>query len=332
MIVDCAIYRDGRRIPGPGDISDALDLCRLQDDAFVWIGLYEPTAKEFDKVTEEFGLHPLAVEDALNAHQRPKLEVYDDSLFMVLKPVDYEPDSDVVTSGEVMVFIGDSFVVTVRHGEEAPLAAVRRRLEHEPEMLRHGPTAVLYTIADAVVDHYVDVADELGTDLAELEAEVFSPTGGGARHTASRIYNFKRQIVEFRRATGPLAQPLSRLVGTGLLGSRVPFVHDKAQPFFRDVSDHLTRVNESVEGLDRLVSDILSAHLAQTSVRQNDDVRKISAWAAMAAVPTMIAGIYGMNFEHMPELTWRWSYPALIAAMAAVEVLLYRLFKRRGWL
>lgn len=332
MIVDCAIYRDGRRTQGPGDISDALDLCRRQDDAFVWIGLYEPTAKEFDKVTEEFGLHPLAVEDALNAHQRPKLEVYDDSLFMVLKPVDYEPDSDVVTSGEVMVFIGDSFVVTVRHGEEAPLGAVRRRLEHEPEMLRHGPTAVLYTIADAVVDHYLDVADELGTDLAELEAVVFSPTGGGARHTASRIYNFKRQIVEFRRATGPLAQPLSRLVGTGLLGSRVPFVHDKAQPFFRDVSDHLSRVNESVEGLDRLVSDILSAHLAQTSVRQNDDVRKISAWAAMAAVPTMIAGIYGMNFEHMPELTWRWSYPALIAGMAAVEVLLYRLFKRRGWL
>ncbi|WP_369270006.1 magnesium/cobalt transporter CorA [Streptomyces sp. R11] len=332
MIVDCAIYRDGRRTPGPGDFSDALDLCRLQDDAFVWIGLYEPTAKEFDKVTEEFGLHPLAVEDALNAHQRPKLEVYDDSLFMVLKPVGYEPESDVVTSGEVMVFIGDSFVVTVRHGEEAPLGAVRRRLEHEPEMLRHGPTAVLYTIADAVVDHYVDVADELGTDLAELEADVFSPTGGGARHTASRIYNFKRQIVEFRRATGPLAQPLSRLAGTGLLGSRVPFVHDKAQPFFRDVSDHLTRVNESVEGLDRLVSDILSAHLAQTSVRQNDDVRKISAWAAMAAVPTMIAGIYGMNFEHMPELTWRWSYPALIAGMAALEVLLYRLFKRRGWL
>lgn len=332
MIVDCAIYRDGRRTEGPADFSDALDLCRLQDDAFVWIGLYEPTEKEFDKVTEEFGLHPLAVEDALNAHQRPKLEVYDDSLFMVLKPVGYEPNSDIVSSGEVMVFIGDSFVVTVRHGEEAPLGVVRARLEHEPEMLRHGPTAVLYTIADAVVDHYVEVAGELGTDLAELEAEVFSPTGGGSRHTASRIYAFKRQIMEFRRATGPLAQPVSRLAGTGLIGARVPFVHDKAQPFFRDVSDHLTRVNEAVEGLDRLVSDVLSAHLAQMSVRQNDDMRKISAWAAMAAVPTMIAGIYGMNFEHMPELHWTGSYPVLILAMAAVEVLLYRLFKRRGWL
>ncbi|MGW1955209.1 magnesium/cobalt transporter CorA [Streptomyces sp. NPDC001920] len=332
MIVDCAIYRDGRRTEGPQDLSDALDQCRVRADAFVWIGLYEPTEKEFDRVTEEFGLHPLAVEDALKAHQRPKLEIYDDSLFVVLKPVGYEPKSDEVSSGEVMVFIGDSFVVTVRHGEEAPLGTVRHRLEHEPEMLRHGPTAVLYMIADAVVDHYLDVAAELGTDLEELEAEVFSPTVGGSRNTASRIYNFKRQVLEFRRATVPLAQPLARLAGTGMISARVPFVHDEAQPFFRDVSDHLTRVNEVVEGLDRLVSDVLSAHLAQMSVQQNDDMRKISAWAAMAAVPTMLAGVYGMNFEHMPELSWRWSYPALLAAMAVLEVLLYRLFKRRGWL
>ncbi|WP_329283453.1 magnesium/cobalt transporter CorA [Streptomyces sp. NBC_01451] len=334
MIVDCAIYRDGRRTEKPADFSDALDECRADDvgDSFVWVGLHEPTEKEFEQVTREFGLHPLAVEDALKAHQRPKLEVYDDSLFMVLKPVGYEPNADIVSSGEIMVFIGDSFVVTVRHGEEAPLAAVRHRLEAEPEMLRHGPTAVLYTIADAVVDHYVEVADELGTDLEELEAEVFSPSDGGSRHTASRIYTFKRQILEFRRATGPLAAPLGRLSGTGLFGTRVPFVHEKAEPFFRDVSDHLTRVNESVEGLDRLVSDVLSAHLAQMSVRQNDDMRKISAFAAMAAFPTMVAGIYGMNFDHMPELRWVWSYPALIAAMAVVEVLLYRMFKRRGWL
>ncbi|WP_043730642.1 magnesium and cobalt transport protein CorA [Streptomyces zinciresistens] len=332
MIVDCAIYRDGRRAEGPQDLSDALGLCRLQDGAFVWIGLYEPTEDEFERVTRDFGLHPLAVEDALNAHQRPKLEVYDDSLFVVLKPVGYEPRSDVVTSGEVMVFIGDSFVVTVRHGEESPLSDVRTRLEHEPEMLRHGPTAVLYTIADAVVDHYLDVARELGTDLEELETEVFSPSAGGSRNTASRIYGFKRQVLEFRRATGPLAQPLAKLAGSGPAGARVPFVQGEAQPFFRDVSDHLTRVNESVEGLDRLVSDVLSAHLAQMSVRQNDDMRKISAWAAMAAVPTMVAGIYGMNFTHMPELDWVGSYPALIAALVVVEVLLYRLFKRRGWL
>ncbi|MFJ8505468.1 magnesium/cobalt transporter CorA [Streptomyces avermitilis] len=331
MIVDCAIYRDGRRIEGPEDLSDALDEARAQGDSFLWIGLHEPTEKEFDLVTHEFGLHPLAVEDALKAHQRPKLEVYDDSLFVVLKPVTYEPHSDTVSSGEVMVFVGDSFVVTVRHGEGAPLSSIRHELEHRPEMLRHGPTGVLHAIADSVVDHYLEVATELGTDLEELEAEVFSPSGG-ARNTASRIYSFKRQIQEFRRATVPLTLPLTRLAGLGPNVAAVPFVKDTARPFFRDVNDHLTRVNESVEGLDRLVSDILSAHLAQMSVRQNDDMRKISAWAAMAAVPTMIAGIYGMNFEHMPELHWTWSYPAVIAAMVMLEVLLYRLFKQRGWL
>ncbi|MFF4834364.1 magnesium/cobalt transporter CorA [Streptomyces sp. NPDC001315] len=331
MIVDCAVYRDGHRTEGPADLSDALDEARAAG-GFVWIGLHEPSENEFGLVTQEFGLHPLAVEDALKAHQRPKLEVYDDSLFLVLKPVVYEPESDAVSTGEIMIFLGDAFVVTVRHGEGSPLAAVRHRLEQEPETLGKGPTAVLYAIADAVVDHYLDVATELQTDLEELEAEVFSPDGGGSRYTASRIYTFKRQILEFRRATGPLAPPLTRLAGTGQFGGSVPFVKDEARPFFRDVNDHLTRVNESVDGLDRLVSDVLSAHLAQTGVRQNDDMRKISAWAAMAAVPTMIAGIYGMNFDHMPELHWIWSYPAVIAVMAVLEVLLYRAFKRQGWL
>ncbi|WP_053673938.1 magnesium and cobalt transport protein CorA [Streptomyces sp. NRRL B-1140] len=331
MIVDCAIYRDGQRTEGPEDLSDALGDARTAG-GFVWIGLHEPTEDEFDHVTREFGLHPLAVEDALKAHQRPKLEVYDDSLFVVLKPVAYEPQSDTVSSGEIMIFLGDSFVVTVRHGEGSPLKAVRHRLEQEPELLGKGPTAVLYAVADATVDHYLDVATELQTDLEGLEAEVFSPDGGGSRNTASRIYDFKRQVLEFRRATGPLAPPMSRLAGTASTGVTVPFVDDRARPFFRDVSDHLTRVNESVENLDRLVSDILSAHLAQMSVRQNDDMRKISAWAAMAAIPTMFAGIYGMNFEHMPELHYIWSYPALMALMAVLEVMVFRLFKRRGWL
>ncbi|MFJ8783101.1 MULTISPECIES: magnesium/cobalt transporter CorA [unclassified Streptomyces] len=331
MIVDCAIYREGHRTEGPEDLSDALDEARSAG-GFVWIGLHEPTEKEFDLVTREFGLHPLSVEDALKAHQRPKLEVYDDSLFVVLKPVVYEPESDTVSTGEVMLFLGDAFVVTVRHGVGSPLKAVRERLEQEPELLGKGPTSVLYAVADAVVDHYLEVATELGTDLEELEAEVFSPDGGGSRHTASRIYTFKRQVLEFRRATVPLSMPLTRLAGVGAYGGTVPFVNDRARPFFRDVNDHLARVNESVEGLDRLVSDVLSAHLAQMSVRQNDDMRKISAWAAMAAVPTMIAGIYGMNFDHMPELHWVWAYPAVIALMGALEVLLYRLFKRRGWL
>jgi len=331
VIVDCAIYREGHRSEGPEDLSDALDEARSAG-GFVWIGLHEPTEKEFDLVTREFGLHPLAVEDALKAHQRPKLEVYDDSLFVVLKPVLYEPESDTVSTGEVMLFLGDAFVVTVRHGVGSPLKAVRERLEQEPQLLGKGPTSVLYAVADAVVDHYLEVATELANDLEELEAEVFSPDGGGSRHTASRIYTFKRQILEFRRATVPLSMPLTRLAGVGAYGGTVPFVNDRARPFFRDVSDHLARVNESVEGLDRLVSDVLSAHLAQMSVRQNDDMRKISAWAAMAAVPTMIAGIYGMNFDHMPELHWVWAYPAVIALMGVLEVLLYRTFKRRGWL
>ncbi|MFI6373187.1 magnesium/cobalt transporter CorA [Streptomyces sp. NPDC050546] len=331
MIVDCAIYRDGHRTEGPEDFSDALGEARAAG-GFVWIGLHEPTEREFDHVTREFGLHPLAVEDALKAHQRPKLEVYDDSLFVVLKPVVYEPRDDTVSTGEIMIFLGDSFAVTVRHGEGAPLKAVRHRLEHEPELLGNGPTSVLYAIADATVDHYLDVAIELQADLEGLETEVFSPLDGGSRNTASRIYDFKRQVLEFRRATGPLALPVSRLAGTAQSGVTVPFVDDRARPFFRDVGDHLTRVNESVENLDRLVSDILSAHLAQMSVRQNDDMRKISAWAAMAAIPTMVAGIYGMNFEHMPELRWEWSYPALIVLMVVLEVLVFRLFKRRGWL
>ncbi|MEW2174350.1 magnesium/cobalt transporter CorA [Streptomyces sp. NPDC007027] len=327
VIVDCAIYRDGRRIERPEDFSEALDEARDALDAFLWIGLHEPTEAEFDRVRDEFGLHPLAVEDALRAHQRPKLEVYDDSLFVVLKPIVYEPASDTVSADELMVFVGDSFVVTVRHGEGAPLAAVRQRLESEPKVLKHGPTAVLYAVSDAVVDHYMDVAGELQVDLEELEAQVFAPTGGDSKNTAARIYTFKRQVLEFRRAAGPLAAPMARLSAAG-----VPFVHEHAQPFFRDVADHLTRANEQVEGLDRLLSDILSAHLAQMGVRQNDDMRKISAWAAMAAVPTMVAGIYGMNFDTMPELHWPWTYPVVVALMGLTVYGLYRLFKRRGWL
>ncbi|MFD3536882.1 magnesium and cobalt transport protein CorA [Streptomyces sp. NPDC058664] len=327
VIVDSAIYRDGRRTDGPADLSDALDQARATGDAFLWVGLHEPTEAEFDHVTSEFALHPLAVEDALKAHQRPKLEVYDDSLFAVLKPIVYEPKSDRVSSGELMLFVGDSFVVTVRHGEGAPLAEVRRRLEADPELLKHGPTSVLYAVSDAIVDHYLDVAGELQVDLEELEADVFAPTGGNPANTAERIYTAKRQVLEFRRASGPLAGPLARLTA----GS-VPFVHERAQPFFRDVNDHLMRSNEQVEGLDRLLSDVLSAHLAQMGVRQNDDMRKISAWAAMAAVPTMVAGIYGMNFDHMPELRWVGSYPVVIAVMTGIVLGLYRLFKRRGWM
>jgi magnesium transporter len=327
VIVDCAIYREGRRAEGPSGLTEALEAARADRDAFLWIGLHEPAQEEFDQVSAEFGLHPLAVEDALSAHQRPKLEIYEDSLFLVLKPVDYDDEADTVAAGELMLFVGDSFVVSVRHGGTNPLGSVRERLERSPGVLQHGPTAVMYAVSDAVVDHYMDVAAELQTDLEELEEEVFTPDGPARGTIAGRIYAFKRQVLEFRRAAGPLAEPMERLAGSG-----VPFVHDDSRPFFRDVSDHLTRANEQVEALDRLLSDILSAYLAQVGVRQNDDMRKISAWAAMAAVPTMIAGIYGMNFDHMPELTHPLGYPGVVVAMVAVSTGLYRLFKRRGWL
>jgi magnesium transporter len=327
VIVDCAVYRHGRRVEGSQSLSGALAQARADPEAFLWVGLHEPAPEEFDHVTRAFGLHPLAVEDALRAHQRPKLETYDDSLFLVLKPVAYDDEHDTVSADELMLFVGDSFVVTVRHGDANPLGEVRRRLEDEPDVLQHGPTAVLYAVSDAVVDHYLDVAAELHVDLDQLEEEVFSPPGTDTANIASRIYAFKRQVLEFRRATNPLGEPMARLSGAG-----VPFVPKHSQPFFRDVSDHLTRATEAVDGLDRLLSDILSAHLAQMGVRQNDDMRKISAWAAMFAVPTLIAGVYGMNFQYMPELRQHWGYPIVIAVMAAVCFGLHRFFRRRGWL
>ncbi|MDJ1136366.1 magnesium/cobalt transporter CorA [Streptomyces iconiensis] len=327
VIVDCALYHEGRRTDRPEDFSTALREARGSEDTFLWIGLYEPSEAEFSQVTEDFALHPLAVEDALRAHQRPKLEAYADSLFLVLKPVRYEEESGGLSTGELMVFVGDSFVLTVRHGEANPLGVVRRRLEEDPEVLRHGPTAVMYAVCDAVVDHYLDVASTLHTDLEGLEAGVFSEEGRVDGSTASRIYEFKRRAMEFRRATVPLADPVTRLMGSGL-----PFVHRDSRPFFRDVADHLSRVNEQVENIDRLLSDILSAYLAQMGVRQNDDMRKISAWAAMFAVPTAIAGVYGMNFDHMPELHWVWAYPAVLLLILTVCLVLFRGFKRRGWL
>ena len=327
MIVDRALYRGGRRTRTPDDLKDALAAARAAGDGFVWVGVHDPTPDEFDMVADAFGLHPLAVEDALKAHQRPKLEVYRESLFAVVKPLDYKDDGGTVSASELMVFLGDGFVVTVRHGRAAVAAQVRARLENEPDVLRHGPASVLYAIYDSVVDTYLDIAVELQLDLEELEEQVFDPSGGTAAGTAATIYGFKRQVLEFRRCSNPLTDPLARLAA----GS-VPYVDARTKPFFRDVADHLSRVADAGEGLDRLLSDILTAHLTQVGVRQNDDMRKISAWAAMAAVPTLIAGIYGMNFDHMPELHYVWAYPAALGVMATAVLVLYALFKRRGWL
>jgi len=325
VIVDCAIYRAGHRVAEVEDLAAAVERAKKDGDEFVWIGLYEPSEEELVDVAAGFGLHPLAVEDAVHAHQRPKVERFDDSVFVVLKTLGYDEARSTLLVGEIMLFVGPNFVVTVRHGETSPLADVRHRLEtHEEELLAHGPAAVLYAIADAVVDRYVIIADLIEEDLNELEDRVFSPE---RTHDAELIYKLKREVLEFRRAVMPLGDPL-RLLAVGV----VPWIAPKAQPFFRDVADHAQRVADQIEQQDKLLTDILHANLAQVGVRQNEDMRRISAWIAIAAVPTMIAGIYGMNFDHMPELHWRYGYLMVLVLMASVCTWLYRAFKRSGWL
>jgi magnesium transporter len=323
MIVDCAVYENGVRRPGKLDLDDAYEAGR-EPGAFVWIGLHEPTEEEFESVRKEFNLHDLAVEDAIKAHQRAKLEVYDDSVFVVLKPAFYDEDTEELELGEVMLFIGDGFVVSVRHGNIGRLSDVRHRLERRPELLRCGTGAVLHAVLDRVVDDYAPVVEALDSDIQEVETALFSPAGG---HPAERIYKLRREVLEFHRGIAPLVDPLERLAH-----GRVPFVHEDLTPYFRDVSDHLIRGVDQVSAFRDLLASILEANLTQVSVRQNEDMRKISAWVAIAAVPTMIAGIYGMNFEHMPELTWTFGYPLVLALMAFVSLALYRAFRRNGWL
>ncbi len=324
VIVDCALYHHGIREVADGSWASALATARTQDGSFMWVGLHDPTQTELDKVAGEFGLHKLAIEDALNAHQRPKLEEYDDSLFVVLKTVRYDEASQQIELGDVMLFVGDSFVVTVRHGEGGALGDVRKRLEAHHDFLDCGPSAVMYAVADRVVDDYTAIALEVEEDIEEVEERVFSPVRGNA---AGRIYNLKREVIEFRRAVLPLVEPMARLAA-----GDVPHVHERMRPFFRDVADHALRVSEQVQGFDDLLGSVLGANLAQVGVQQNEDMRRISAWVAIAAVPTMIAGIYGMNFDHMPELGWTWGYPAVLVLMAGVCLLLYRGFRRSGWL
>ncbi|QKE84791.1 magnesium/cobalt transporter CorA [Arthrobacter sp. NEB 688] len=325
MIVDRAIYEDGHR-RACGDLSEELDGLRASGDptAFLWIGLKDPTQEEFDEVNVELQLHPLAVEDAVKGRQRAKVELFDDTVFVVLKPLRYIDRTSDIETGEVMVFVGDHFVVTVRRGELTPLTGIRAHLEADPELLRGGPLAVLHGVLDRVVDGYVEIDAEVQTDLDEIETAVFSD----ARTDTAAIYRLKREVLEFRRAVLPLAEPLRMLHHS----PRSPVPEGELRLQLRDVSDHLQSVLDHVESYDDLLSGILSAHLAQVSVQQNDDMRRISAWVAMAALPTMIAGIYGMNFDNMPELRWHYGYFVVLAVMALGCTTLYRLFKRAGWL
>ena len=323
MIVDCAVYEEGRRRDGAMPVHEAMEACR-EPGAFTWIGLYEPTEEEFDSIRREFDLHELAVEDAIHAHQRPKIEVYGDMVFIVLKTARYVDPTEVITLGEILIFLGDDFIITVRHGEASDLHPVRIELEREPELLAHGPGAVLHAIVDRVVDDYGPAIAGLGEDIDEIENQVFS---NDRDNPAERIYRLKREVLAFEHAAGPLVDPVDRLAR-----GHYEVIHPEVRAYFRDVNDHLLRAHEQLENYRDLLTSILTANLAQVTVRQNSDVRKISAIVAILAVPTMIAGIYGMNFEHMPELGWTFGYPLVVGVMAVVCFTLYRYFKRIGWL
>lgn len=323
MIVDCGLYRHGRRDERDLTLDEAWKLSD-EDDTFVWVGLHDPSPEEFDDVSRRFELHELAVEDAIKAHQRAKLEVYDDTTFIVLKPARYDDDAERIVFGEVMLFVGERFVVSVRHGTLSPLAAVRSRLERERKLLRHGTAAVLYAVVDAVVDDYMPIVRDLDRDVQQVEEQVFSIDGG---NPTERIYRLKRQVLEFHQATTGLIEPLETL-----MRGRVPLRTKPLDKYLRDVGDHAHRIDAQIDAQRDLLTSVLQANLTQVGIRQNEDARRISAWVAIAAVPTLIAGIYGMNFTHMPELDWWWAYPAVLFVMASVCLGLYRAFRRSGWL
>ncbi|MGL5823884.1 MAG: magnesium and cobalt transport protein CorA [Nocardioides sp.] len=326
MIVDTALYRDGVRCAPRCDPADLMALrAELRGDGdFVWLGLFEPTRAELDRAATAFGLHPLAVEDAFEAGQRPKLELFDDSLFLSVKTLWYVETEDAVETGEVHIFMGRDFVITVRHGDGAELQAARHSLESRTSVLNQGPSAVVYAVCNLVVDGYESVAAALDIDVSEVEESVFSAE---RTRDSARIYVLKREIAEVRRAVRPLGEPLRRFAGGTL-----PGMDATTQPFFRDVVDHLARVSETVEGLELLLTAAFEAHLAAISVQQNEDMRKISAGVGLVALPTLIAGIYGMNFDTMPELHWLFGYPFALLLMALSSGALWVLFKKSGWL
>ncbi|UFS93438.1 magnesium/cobalt transporter CorA [Nocardia huaxiensis] len=329
VVVDCAVYVEGRRLIDECTYQQALDEVRKQGTGFVWLGLMEPSSALMSEVAAAFGLHELAVEDAVHSHQRPKLERYDDIMFLVLRTVRYhEHDmnsvAEIVDTGDIMVFLGKDFVITVRHGDQTGLAGVRKDLEANPAQLELGPAAVLHAVADHVVDAYVEVTQEIEDDVAEMEEAVFTPAN---KIVIEAIYQLKREVVELRRAVKPLALPLQLLTHD----QRLPLPKE-IRRYMRDVTDHHTAVTEQITDFDESLSALINAALAKVSVQQNTDMRKISAYAAMAAVPTMIAGVYGMNFDHMPELRWTYGYGGVIALMALLCGLLYYNFHRNNWL
>lgn len=337
-VIDNAIYHGGRRVDSPATLADTFERLRVKQEGMAWIGLYRPAESQLLALAEEFGLHELAVEDAIVAHQRPKLERYGDTLFVVLRAARYLDDIEEVDFGELHVFLGPDFVLTVRHSEAPDLAVVRRRMEDDPELLGLGTEAVLYAILDAIVDGYAPVIAGLQNDIDEIETEVFR----GDPTVSRRIYELSREVIEFQRATSPLLGMLD-----GLMAGFAKYGTDEElQRYLRDVADHATTVSERVAGFRQMLGDILTVnatlvnqqqneemkHLTESSYAQNEEVKRISAWAAILFAPTLIGTIYGMNFAHMPELGWIMGYPFALALMGAVCAALYIVFKRRDWL
>ncbi|GAA1874393.1 magnesium/cobalt transporter CorA [Pseudonocardia ailaonensis] len=342
-VVDNAVYVDGRRAREPESLDQTVETVRAYGDdaaAFCWIGMLRPDETEIKEIAEEFDLHELAVEDTVHAHQRPKFEMYGNTEFVVLRPARYVDEDEEVDLGELHLFLGPQFVITVRHAEEPDLSVVRQRLEADPELLAHGPFAVFYGVLDKVVDDYGPVLDGLQDDVDQIESQVW----GGDPGVSQRIYELSREVIEFQRAVDPLAEIFEEL--------RVRFSKKALDPnlelhrLFRDVQDHAMRVRERTQGLRDLLSNILTVNSTLVAQRQNDEMtrlteagfvqneqmKKVSSWAAIAFAPTLVAGIYGMNFTHMPELDWVGGYPFAIGLMLAAALLLYVIFKRRGWL
>ncbi|MDX6583553.1 MAG: magnesium transporter [Solirubrobacterales bacterium] len=323
MIVDCAHYRDGVRQHEGQLPLDVAANCVVGDGDFVWLGLFEPTVDELRDVGERFDLHELALEDAYGAHQRPKLEDYADSYFVVLRPARYDDAKEEVEFGEIMLFLSSTYVIAVRHGAASELKGVRKHLEDHPELLEFGPAAAVWAIVDKVVDDYQPVVEGIDNDITEVETEIFSD----GTDSTQRIYFLKREVIEFHHATAPLLAPLEALERGAF-----PNMDEQLRRYFRDVADHARRVDEQVTAQRELLTSILEANLALLGVRQNEVVRAISAYAAIIAVPTFLASIWGMNFTHMPELDEPWGYWVALAMMAFAVAFLYTFFKRIRWL
>jgi len=322
-VIDCAAYCGGSRVADLG--IDQIRPALSRDDQFVWLGLYEPEQDVLRQVQKQFGLHDLAIEDAYNAHQRPKLELYEDSLFVVLRTAHMSTSARHLEFGETHIFLGRNYLVTVRHGSLRSHIGVRQRCESTPHLLSKGPGYVRYALMDFVVDQYLPVVQQIEEEVEDLEDLIFGMSDTG--DATSRIYQLKRELLSLRRAVTPLVEVCNRLMRFDL-----PHIPEDTRVYFRDVYDHIVRLNETIDAQRELLTTALEAHLSLMSHAQNEHMKRITAWAAMIAVPTMIAGIYGMNFKHMPELNWDYGYQVSIVVMAGACAALYVGFKRSGWL